>query len=395
MPQPLLTEPTQILVFLILVIGVVYWLNSRTKLAPFFRFLTPVLWIYFLPMLATTVGILPADSPVYSWIRDHLLAAALILLLLSTNLPTIARLGGKALLTMLAGTFGIVIGGPIVVLLFKHGLPEHAWKAFAALSGSWIGGSHNLVAISESVGTPESLLGPIIVVDTVVGYTWMGIVIALSAFQDRFDRWTGADRSVVEEINRRLKEMHEVKRRPIQFIDLAMMITLAFGGSYLCLELGKWLPPLGEVVTSFAWTVILVTTIGLLLSFTRLSQLEYAGASHLGNLFLFLLLASIGARADLKAILDVPLFILAGVVWIAIHATCLFVAGKLLKTPMFLIATSSQANIGGPVTAPIVASVYQSSMAPVGLLMAVLGSILGIYAGLLCAQLCYWVDKLM
>jgi len=393
MEQPLLSDPTQILVFLILVIGVVYWLSSRTRLSKFFRFFTPVLWIYFVPMLATTFGILPSESPVYAWIRQHLLPAALILLLLSANLPTIARLGSKALLTMLAGTLGIVIGGPLVLLLFKNGLPDQAWKAFAALSGSWIGGSHNLVAISESVATPESLLAPIIVVDTVVGYTWMGIVIALSAFQDRYDRWAQVDRSLVEEINLRLKEMDQVKRRPLQFVDLALMMTLAFGGGYLTLALGRWLPPLGAVITSFAWTVILVTTLGLLLSFTRLSRLEYAGASHLGNFFLFLLLASIGARADLKAVFEVPLFFLAGVIWIGIHAIFLFMAGKLLKAPMFLIATSSQANIGGPVTAPIVASVYQSSMAPVGLLMAVLGSILGIYAGLLTAQLCYLVDK--
>jgi len=172
------------------------------------------------------------------------------------------------------------------------------------------------------------------------------------------------------------------------------MMVLAFGGGYLCLELGRHLPQIGDVITAFAWTVMLVTTLGLILSFTRFSQLEYAGASHLGNFCLFLLLASIGARADLKAIFEVPVFVLVGIVWISIHAFFLFVAGILLKTPMFLMATSSQANIGGPVSAPIVASVYQKSMAPVGLLMAVLGSILGIYAGLLCAQLCYWVDKL-
>jgi len=244
------------------------------------------------------------------------------------------------------------------------------------------------------VGTPASLLGPIIVVDTVVGYSWMGIVIALSAFQDRFDNWAKADRSVVEEIYERLSEVEETSRRPMKFTDLTMIMSLAFGGGYLCLELGKHLPQIGEVITGFAWTVILVTTLGIILSFTRFSQLEFAGASHLGNFCLFLLLASIGARADLKAILEVPEFILVGVLWIVIHATCLFIAGKIFKTPMFLIATSSQANIGGPVTAPIVASVYQKSMAPVGLLMAVLGSILGIYAGLLCAQLCFWVDKL-
>ena len=393
MSQPLLTDSTQILVFLILIIGLIYWLSHRQKLEKFFHYLTPVLWIYFLPMLATTFGIIPAESAVYSWIKSHMLPAALILLLLSANLPTIAKLGGKAILTLLAGTFGIVIGGPIALLIFKNYLPPEAWKGLAALSGSWIGGSHNLVAISESVGTPASLLGPIIVVDTVIGYGWMGIVIALSAFQNKFDNWTKANLDVVEEINNRLSNIDEINRRPMKFTDLTVMMSLAFGGGYLCLELGRILPQIGEVVTAFAWTVILVTTLGIILSFTRFSQLEFAGASHLGNFCLFLLLASIGARADLKAIFEVPQFVLVGIVWIFIHATCLFIAGKVFKTPMFLMATSSQANIGGPVTAPIVASVYQKSMAPVGLLMAVLGSILGIYAGLLCAQLCYWVDK--
>jgi uncharacterized membrane protein len=393
MTQPLLTDSTQILVFLILLIGFIYWLSQKQKFEKFFHYLTPVLWIYFLPMLATTFGVIPSESAVYSWIKSHMLPAALILLLLSANLPTIAKLGGKAILTLLAGTFGIVIGGPIVLLLFKSYLPPEAWKGIAALSGSWIGGSSNLVAISESVGTPASLLAPVIVVDTVIGYGWMGIVIALSAFQNRFDNWTKAKLDVVEEINSRLSDMDDVSRRPLKFTDLTMMMMLAFGGGYLCLELGRHLPQIGEVITAFAWTVILVTTLGMILSFTRFSQLEYAGASHIGNFCLFLLLASIGARADLKAIFEVPVFILVGIVWIVIHATCLFIAGKLFKTPMFLMATSSQANIGGPVTAPIVASVYQKSMAPVGLLMAVLGSILGIYAGLLCAQLCFWVDK--
>ncbi len=393
MAQPLLNDPTQVFVFLIMVIGLVYWLSSREKLAKFFRYLTPVLWIYFLPMLATTLGILPSDSPVYAWIRRHFLPAALILLLLSANLPTIAKLGGKALLTMGAGTLGIVIGGPLVLLLFKNALPEEAWRGLAALSGSWIGGSHNLVAISESVQTPEALLAPVIVVDTVIGYSWMGVVIALSALQDRFDTWAKVDRTIIDGINKRMSEIYEAERRPLQFTDLTLMLMLAFGGGYLCLGLGELLPPLGEVITSFAWTVILVTTLGLILSFTRFSRLEFSGSTHVGNFFLFMLLASIGARADLKAIFEVPIFVVVAIVWIIIHAACLFVAGKLLKSPMFLMATASQANIGGPVTAPIVATVYKSSLAPVGLLMAVLGSILGIYAGLLCAQLCFWVDK--
>ena len=271
MAQPLLNDPSQVVVFLVLVIGLVIWLSKRKGLTVIFRYLTPVLWIYLLPMVATTLGILPPKSPAYDWIKTHFLPAALLLLLLSANLPFIARLGGKAVLVMLAGTAGIVIGGPVVLLLFRDFLPEDAWRGIAALSGSWIGGSPNLVAISESVETPENILGPVIVVDTVVGYSWMGIVIALSAFQDRFDRWAGVDRKVVDDMNKRMGEIQEARRRPLNFADLTLMMVLAFGGGWLCLEAGKILPELGDVVKSFAWTVILVTTLGLLLSFTRLS----------------------------------------------------------------------------------------------------------------------------
>ena len=129
----------------------------------------------------------------------------------------------------------------------------------------------------------------------------------------------------------------------------------------------------------------MVTAIGISLSFTRFSDLENAGSSHVGNFFLYLLLATIGAQADLKAITEAPLFLGAGVIWIMIHATILFLGGRMLKAPMFLIATSSQANIGGVVSAPIVATVYQRSLAPVGLLMGVMGNVIGVYFGLFTA----------
>jgi uncharacterized membrane protein len=110
-----------------------------------------------------------------------------------------------------------------------------------------------------------------------------------------------------------------------------------------------------------------------------------------GNWFLYFLLTTLGAQADLRAILDVPIFFAIGATWILFHALILFAGGRLLKAPMFLIATGSQANIGGVVSAPIVASVYQPSLAPVGLLLGVIGNIVGLYAGLLCAALLQWV----
>jgi len=387
----LLQDPTTIMVYLISLIGLIYLIKEQTWAKRLFDIIPPVIWIYFLPMISTTVGITPEQSELYGWVKTNLLPAALVLLLLSADVKAIAKLGPKALGTMLAGTFGIVLGGVVSLALFQTWLPEDAWMGMGALSGSWIGGSSNMVAVGSSLGVRDELFGVMIIVDTVVGYGWMGIVIFLSAFQTGLDRWNGATDSPVDDLSEHLAESDLQQRIPLSFKGLSSMLLVGLGIGFLSLKLGIWLPDLGKIITSFGWTVILVSLFGLGLSFTPVARLEKEGASHLGNMFLYLLLATIGAKADLRAITEAPMFLLVGVVWILIHASILFISGRLLKAPMFLIATSSQANVGGVVSAPIVASVYQKGMAPVGLLMGVLGNILGLYFGFLTAQLMSWV----
>jgi len=388
----LITDGTGVLVYLIILIGVLYRISELKFFAPFFKYLPPVIWVYFLPMISSNIGIIPQDHDLYLWIRTYMLPTALVLMLLSANVPALAKLGGKAVLTVLAGTLGIALGAIISFSILQFWLPEEAWKGIGALTGSWIGGSANMVAVATSVGTPEAMLGPIIVVDTIIGYGWMGIVIALSVFQNRLDEKNKVDRSIVDELNKRMKNLYDTKRRPLKYIDLITMLAVGFGVGYAMVNIGEYLPDVGAVLTSFGWAIILSSLIGIVLSFTRLSDLEFAGASSVGSFFFYLLLATIGARADIAGILDAPVFLLAGIMIIAIHATVLFTLGKLLKSPMFLIATASQSNIGGPITAPIIATVYQSSLAPVGLLMAVVCSISGTFVALFVAQIAYWIS---
>ncbi len=344
-------------------------------------------------MLSSAIGIIPRESEFYTWARIYLLPSALILLLLSANIPVIIKLGFKSVVMFLTGSFGIIIGGPIVLLIFKHWLPPDAWKGVGALSGSWIGGSATMLAIAQSIGTPESLLAPLIVVDTVVGYGWMGVVIFLSAFQDKVDEFNRVDKTTLLELNKKMKELKEARKKILTFFDFTEMLFIAFAGGILSLKIGELIPQIGEIISHYTWGIIIATTLGVILSFTRFSELENSGSTHVGNFMLYLLLASVGARANIQGVFETPIFMVMGVLWILIHATLLFLVGRLIRAPMFLMATSSQANIGGPVTAPIVASVYQSALAPVGLLMAVAGNILGIYGGLLCSQLCYLVSK--
>ena len=381
----MIQDPNSIFIYIITLIGLIHYLKSISALKKVFKYAPPIIWIYFLPMLSSGIGIIPTDSSLYSWTSKYLLPPALILLLLSSNVKILSTLGSKAIGTMLFGTLGIVLGGPISLLIFGSFLPEDAWMGLAALSGSWIGGSANMVAIGKSIGTSDNLFGNMIVIDTVVGYGWMGIVILISGHQKRIDKWNNADTRIIDELN--IKMNTEDLKRPTSFNDLLTIVVVSLFFGLFSLELGKLIPDLGKVITSFGWTIILVSLIGISLSFTRLSELNNAGASHVGNLFLYILLGTIGAKANITQIAYLPYYIAVGVFWIFIHAIILFFGGRLLRAPMFLIATSSQANIGGVVSAPIIATVYKKSLAPVGLLMGVIGNIIGIYAGLFTAWL--------
>lgn len=386
----LLTDPMAVFAFLSMVVGLIFWVSELDRFKKLFELVPPVIYVYFIPMFATTVGITPASSPTYDWMTRYLLLFALLLLMISIDMKSVAKLGPMALFMVVAGTFGIVIGGPISLMLFKDFLPADAWTGFAALSGSWIGGTANMVAIAESVGTPDSAFGPIIVVDTVVGYGWMGILLVFAGWQATFDRKMGANTAAIEETTRRLEEMDR-DRHPTTLRDSTVMIGMGMAATVGAYELSQsdLFPTLGDptIISKTTWAILIIVTGGLLLSFTRLRDFEKVGASGLGYTALYLLLAGIGAQADLRAVIQAPAYLAAGVVWIGIHVCVLLIAARIVKAPLFLVATASMANIGGAASAPVVAGVYHPAMAPVGLLMAVVGYVLGIYGALVCAWL--------
>jgi uncharacterized membrane protein len=395
-PQALLNDPMSVFAFLASLVAAIFWLSGVPRLKKTFTYLPPVLFVYFLPMISTTLGITPPASAAYDFTTRYFLPVALFLLMISVDLKSVAKLGPMALVMMAAGTVGIILGGPLALALFGHWLPSDAWQGFAALSGSWIGGTANMVAIAESVGTPPSAFNPVIVVDTVVGYGWMGVLLFFSVWQSRFDRWSNARTRAIEETNARLAEM-ERERHPTTVRDMAFLLGMGVGAAVMAVKLGATLPTLGNptIISGTTWAVLMVVTAGLLLSFTPLREYEKVGASQFGYTALYLLLAGIGAQADVRAVLQAPLYLAAGAVWIATHVVVLYAAARIVKAPLFFIATGSMANIGGPVSAPVVAGVYHPAMAPVGLLMAVVGYVFGVYGALLCAYLLGQVATLM
>ena len=383
----MLTSPLAILTLLAVVVAVVFQAAERPALTPLFRRLPAVFWVYVLPMAATSLRILPAENPLYGALSRHLLPASLALILLSSDLKAIARLGPRALAAMAAAALGVSAGAVIAFLTFGTALGEGSWKVFAALTGTWIGGSANLLAVATSLSIPADALGIAILVDTVVAYSWMALLIALSGRQAALDRRLRADRAELTAIGARITGRLEQDRRPTSIADATLLIGIALAVSVVAMALGRSLPPVGDVLTPFAWGILILTSAGLLLSLTPLARYDGAGASSLGYAGFYLLLASVGAQADLRSILAQPLWIVAGALILTVHGAVLLIALRLLRAPSFFFGAASQASVGGYASAPIVAEIYQPGLAPVGLLLAVVGNVLGTYVGLAIGQL--------
>lgn len=379
----LVTDPVAVLVVLMAVLALIFCFAETAPGKRLFGIVPSLVFCYFVPTTLTTLGVLPADSPVYDWIKAYLLPTSLMLLILALDVPGIIRLGPKALIMMLAGTAGVVIGAPIALWIFSSVVPPDTWQGMTALSGSWIGGGANFVALAQIAGTSESMFGMMVIVDVAVANVWLGVLLYLAGQQQRIDRMTGADTSAIDELKRRVSEFTAKTTRVPTLTDLIIIVAIGFGGMWLATLAGQWAAPATGIFDPTIWKFILVTALAAALSFTPARRLEGAGASKVGSLMLYLLIASIGAHANFTEMREAPILVAVGAVWMLCHIAVLLTVAWLIRAPIFFVAVGSQANIGGAASAPIVASAFHPSLAPVGVLLAILGYVLGTYAGLL------------
>lgn len=384
----MITNPVLIVVVLIAIEALVLGLSRHDRTKRWFDLLPAVFWIYFLPMLASTFGLITSKSPVYGAITTWLLPASLVLLLLPVEMKAILRLGPMALAMFFIGAAGVIAGAAFSFALFKPLIGQEFWSGFGALSASWTGGSANMIAVKEALSVPDTVFAPMVIVDTVVPYLWMGIMIALVGLQPSFDRWNRSDCSIMDHLGEQVVKhlATSVSRRTLTGILLSLGV--AFAGSTAAQMIARQLPLIPDLITSYTWTIMIVSLIGVLLSFSPVRNLERSGATRTGYDLLYFVLTAIGAKASVASIGSALVLIAAGMVIVAVHAAVLLAGARLMRAPMFLVAAASQANIGGVASAPVVAEVYHPGFASVGLLLAILGNIVGTWLGILCAQLC-------
>jgi uncharacterized membrane protein len=345
-------------------------------------------------------------SNLYFMASRYLLPASLVLLCLSIDFKGIINLGPKALIMFFAATLGIVIGGPIALLVVLYvapdlfsATPDEIWRGLSTVAGSWIGGGANQTAMKE-VYNVGSIFTTMVVVDVVVANIWMGFLLYGANISDRLDIWLKADASAIEDLKQKVADYRASIAEMPTTTSLFVMLGIAFGAVALShwgadvvsasmKEIKETLAAYGlnSLASHFFWLVVFATTIGLTLSFTKARKLEGIGASRWGSIFIYILVATIGMHMNVGDVFSNLGLFAVGLVWMAIHVIILLFTAKIIKAPFFFVAVGSQANVGGAASAPIVASAFSPSLAPVGVLMAVLGYAIGTYGAIICAEL--------
>ncbi len=409
--MPYFTNDAVVLGILIAVLAFVFVTSEseNRQWKRLYSVVPPLLLCYFLPALLNyPLGLISGDhSQLYFVASRYLLPASLILLCLSIDFKAIFNLGPKMLIMFFAATLGIVIGGPIALLVVLNffpdiisATPEEVWRGLSTVAGSWIGGGANQTAMKEIFEVQESLFASMIVVDVVVSNIWMGFLLYGANMTAKIDRWLKADSSAIEELRSKVSAYSDKVSRIPTTTDMFVLLAITFGGVALAHWGADTIVPflkqyeprlidmrLNSLLSGFFWLVVIATTIGLGLSFSKARKLEGIGASRWGSIFIYLLVATIGMKMNLREIFDNLGLFAIGIIWMLIHVSILLFVAKLIKAPFFFVAVGSQANVGGAASAPIVASAFSPALAPVGVLMAVLGYALGTYGAIICAFL--------
>jgi uncharacterized membrane protein len=409
----LITNDAVILGLLFSILAFVFYTSSSNNKGwvRFYSFVPSILLCYFLPSLLNTFHVIDGEkSMLYPVMSRYLLPVSLVLLTLSIDFKALKRIGPKAVIMFLTGSAGVMFGGPIAILICKHitpGLfqtegPDAVWRGMAAIAGSWIGGSANQAAMKELFSVSDSLFSAMITIDVIIAYIWMAFLLYGAGKSNAIDKALKADNSAISELRQRLETFHlSVKRIP-SLRDIMLICGLGFGVTafaHFCADLiapaiELHAPQLGKfsLTSSFFWLIVITTTLGMILATTKARKLEGAGASVIGTALLYLLIATLGMKMDISGLLKTPAILFVCIVWMLLHILVMIIVAKIIRAPFFFVAVGSMANIGGPASAPVIAAAFSPALAPVGVLLAVLGYAIGTYGAYLCGLMMQWAS---
>ncbi len=357
------------------------------KAKTFFNFAPPVVLIYLGMMVLCTLKVwdLEATAEAYSSLKNPLLYAMIFLMLLRCDLRKIMKLGPKMLIGFFAATFSIGGGFVVAHAVLKGALGTNSWKSLGALCGSWMGGGGNMLAIQAALDVSEGDMAYALVMDSICATFYVMFLLWAIGFSKVFNKWTKADTKTIDEVGMSLEEETKMNTKPLVYQNIILLMGLGLLVSALSKEIGILLNNIMPFFDAATWTVLIVTVVGILLAMTPVGKIK--GTEELSNVLLYVIIALIASRADLGAMANAHIWLLAGVIILIIHVFIMIVFAKIFHLDIFTCCVASLANIGGTATAPILAGTYSSALVPVGVIMALLGYIIGTGGGLIVAHL--------
>jgi uncharacterized membrane protein len=407
MGNPLITNDAVVFGILLAILTLTFYTSSlKSKFwERFYTFFPTILVCYFVPGLLNSYGVISAEkSQLDEFASKYLLPACLVYFTINIDFVALRKLGGKAVLVFLAGSLGVMVGGPLSLWIVKQISPEavsgEMWRGLATIAGSWIGGSANQTALKEVFAPSGEIFSKAIAVDVISAELWLAVLLYGVGKTAQIDKWLKADESVFLAVKERIENQKIVSKVPTMY-DYLLMLLIGFGTCGIAVQMADWIVPFIKdnypelkkyslTSTSF-WVISLSTAIGLLLSQTKAKQIETTGSTTLGSLLLFILIATIGMQMNISSVFDAPILFLVGIIWISTHAIFTIIAARLLKAPYFFAAVGSQANVGGAASASVIAAAFHPALASVGVLLAILGYAIGTYLGYLTGLMMQWV----
>ncbi|WP_417462771.1 DUF819 domain-containing protein [Kordiimonas sp.] len=381
----MITDGFTYLAVLLLIGGAIRLLETGTN-HRIFNYLPGVVALYIIVMMLSTFGLWQQSASVnatYGTVKGNILPAMIFLMLLKGDLRKIAALGPRMLLAFAAAAISIGVGFVITYTVLNTWLPADAWKAFAALSGSWMGGTGNMVAIQGALNVPDSSMGYTLLMDSIDYAIWVILLLALVPHAKLFNRWTKSDTGIIDRVGEKLDLGEDADKR-IDFTALVFLLGAGLAASALSQNLAG-LMPATSFFTGTTWAVLIATILGVSAAMTPMGRM--AGSNELANVMLYAIIALIASRADFAGLTQAPLYVFAGLMILIIHGLCMVAAAKVFKLDLFSCGIASLANIGGVASAPILAAAYSQMLIPIGVLMAMLGYIIGTGGGLLVGKI--------
>lgn len=382
----MITDGFQFVALLFFVSGIVIYLEKKFKNGIFFKYVPALVIIYFGAMILSTLGVwdmsIEGVSKARSVLKDAILPSMIFLMLLRADLRDIAKLGPRMIISFFTATFTIMIGFVVAFLIFKGNLASNAPLTFGALAGSWVGGTQNMVAVQQAVGLEGSGMGYTLLIDSIDYSIWIMFLLFLVPFANKFNKWTKADTSKIDNINEHLTAKFSTISKEITFQDIFFLLSVALGVTAVTTIIGNEMVkvPALAFMGATGWTIIITTILGVIFAMTPLARIP--GSPEVSNVLLYMLIGLIASNANFLELTQAPAYILAGFVILAIHGILMAIIGKVFKLDLFTCGIASLSNIGGVASSPVLAAAYSQSLVPIAVLMALIGVITGTFFGI-------------